>query len=85
MAKAMNLDELKLGLAGGIILGVCIFLITVAGIFGAFTEYILLISSMYGFLGYSITWLGAVLGGIYGFLDGFIFFWILAFLYNRLL
>ena len=35
------------------------------------------------YFGYSVSWLGAVIGGIWGFCDGFIGGWVFAWLYNK--
>jgi len=80
-----KLNALKFGLAGGITAGICVALTTILGIFELFPEYNSLIVSIYGFLGYSISWLGVLLGAIYGFLDGFILVIIFAWIYNKLL
>lgn len=80
-----KLDSLKFGLAGGIVTGFCVSLITL--IVSLFPGYayttILIFSEIYGFLGYSVGWLGAVLGLVYGFIDGFLISWIFALIYNK--
>ncbi|MBT4376844.1 hypothetical protein HOD29_05725 [archaeon] len=82
--KEMKLNPIKLGFAGGVIFGACAFLMTVAGIlFNLYPELISIIADYYGFLGYDMTFFGALLGGVYAFIDGFIFFWLLGWLYNR--
>ena len=85
MAKVAKLDAVKFGLAGGIVSAICIALTTLVGIFGYFTEFNALIVSIYGFLGYSISWLGVVLGPIYAFIDGFIATWIFGAIYNKMI
>ena len=80
-----KINALNLGFAGGILGGAILLLMTLAGLlFKAFPEILSLMADIYGFAGYDITWFGVILGGIYGFIDCFIFFWLLALLYNRL-
>lgn len=83
--KFTKLNKLKFGIAGGITAGICIAFTTILGIYGFFPEYNNLIISIYGFLGYSISWIGVFLGAIYGFIDGFILAGIFAWVYNKLL
>lgn len=82
---AEKLNALKFGIAGGIATAICIAFTTILGIFGFFQEYNNLIVSIYGFLGYSISWPGVLLGAIYGFMDGFVLTAIFAWIYNKLL
>ena len=88
-AKHLKLDILGFGLAGGIIMGLCVGLTTIAGIYGVFPDYTALCSewliSMYGFLGYQgADWLSVLLGTAYSFIDGFIATFVFALLYNKL-
>lgn len=77
----MHLDKKALGLAGGILCGVCVFLATVLTIWLGGGEHLELLARFY--IGYSVSYGGAVIGLIYGFIDGFIGGWVLAWLYNR--
>lgn len=36
------------------------------------------------YLGYSTSWLGSIIGLVYGFADGFISLFLLAWIYNKL-
>ncbi len=83
--KFGKINPFKFGIAGGITAGICIAFTTILGIYGFFPEYNNLIVSIYGFLGYSISWIGVLLGTIYGFIDGFILTTIFAWIYNKLL
>ncbi|MFC1682448.1 hypothetical protein ACFL0X_02440 [Nanoarchaeota archaeon] len=86
--KYPKLNALKFGLAGGILSGACIFLTTLAGVygwFGGFQIWNSIILDIYGFIGYSKTWGGSILGAIYGFADGFVFTALFAWIYNKLL
>ena len=80
-----KLNTLKFGIAGGITVGFCVVFTTIFGIYEFFPEYNNLIVSIYGFWGYSISWIGIFLGAIYGFIDGFILTIIFAWAYNKLL
>jgi len=80
-----KLNTFKFGLAGGITVAICIAFTTILGIYGFFPEYNNLILSLYGFLGYSLSGLGVLLGAIYGFIDGFLLTVIFAWIYNKLL
>ena len=83
--NAKGLNAVNLGFAGGILGGAIVLLTTICGIlFNKYPEFLSLIADIYGILRYDVTWFGAILGGIYGFIDCFIFFWLLALLYNRL-
>lgn len=78
------LQAKKLGLAGGIIWGLCLFFTTIISIYTGYAKtFLALMSDIY--LGYSISGWGCVLGLIYGFLDGFIGLFLLAWLYNKMI
>lgn len=76
------LSPKRLGIAGGILWGVSMFIMTLANLWfgygGAFLE---IFSSVYP--GYEITYIGSLVGLIYGFIDGFVGLYILAWLYNK--
>lgn len=78
----MKLNVRALALAAGIVWGLVIFLLTywflIFGYEGIMLEQI---SRVY--LGYSVTWYGAFIGLIWGFVDGLIGGALLAWLYNR--
>lgn len=78
----MRLNVRALGLAGGIVWGLAIFLTTywflVLGHGGTMLSKL---SNVY--LGYSVTWYGAFVGLVWGFVDGFIGGALLAWLYNK--
>jgi len=84
-SKAGKLDAMKFALAGGIAAAICVIFTTIAGIYGKFPMYNLIMLDLYGALGYSMTWTGVIFGAIYGFIDGFVFVGIFALIYNRLL
>ncbi len=84
-ATVIKLNAKKFGLAGGIICGLFVALMTLVGILGYFSELNALLVSIYGFMKYSISCPGICLGAIYGFIDGFVFFWAFAKIYNKIL
>lgn len=85
MPKYAKLNATKFGLAAGIITALCVFITTIASIYGYCTECTDLLMGVYGALGYSVTLLGSVIGAIYGFIDMFIAVWIFALIYNKLI
>ncbi len=80
-----KLNALKFGLAGGILAGLCVAITTIFGVYGYFLDYNKIILSIYSILGFSLSWPGAILGALYGFIDGFVFTGVFAWLYNKLL
>ena len=78
----MRLNVRALALAGGIVWGLAIFLITYWFlVFGHGGTTLFKLSNIY--LGYSVTWYGAFVGLVWGFVDGFIGGALLAWLYNK--
>lgn len=82
----MKLNILKFGLAGGILVGGCFFISTIFAIIGipGFDSFVKILESIYGYYGYSISFVGALAGALWGFIEGLIHFGILAFIYNLL-
>lgn len=77
------INALKLGVSGGIVWGSCIALCTILAIFTGYSaEFLHLMTTVYP--GYSISWVGVIIGLGYGFFDAFIGLYILAWLYNKL-
>ena len=80
----MQLNIKALGLAGGIVWGLAIFLLTYWFLLLGYTgETLSRLGNVY--LGYSVTWYGGFVGLVWGFVDGFIGCAVLAWLYNRFL
>ena len=78
------LDKIKLGIAGGTLWGLALFLITLlSSYFGYASKFVELIMDLYP--GYAPSLWGCFLGMMYGFADGFFFFFFLAWIYNFLL
>jgi len=70
-------------LAGGILWGVCMPIVTLISLWTGWANgFLTLISGVYP--GYSVSYLGVLIGAIYGFLDGFIGVWLFAWIYNKL-
>ncbi len=77
------INSTKLGLSGGILWGLSLFVMTLAGIYLDYaTDFLNLIATLYP--GYDISWGGAFIGLLYGFVDGFLCLFILGWLYNKL-
>lgn len=84
--KSVGLNAFKFGVAGGVVTGLYVFIMTLLGIFteNYATQSISILLEIYGFLGYKLNFAGAIIGAFYGFVDGFILTWIFAFVYNKL-
>ncbi|MFH0758461.1 MAG: hypothetical protein V2B15_14330 [Bacteroidota bacterium] len=79
----MKLNKRAFALSSGIILGVVIFVITV--VFIIFNQEGIQLAKLHKlFIGYQVTWVGAILGLLWGFVYGVISGWIFAWLYNKL-
>lgn len=78
-----HLEVWHFGLAVGIISAICVFLVSVGFILGIFPILEGLLLDIYGQFGYSVTWAGAILGALYGFIDGIIFGALIAWIYNK--
>lgn len=77
-----NLNPRKLALSLGIICAICAFLLGLTSmLWGWGGAIVVVFSSLY--LGYDSTLLGAITGGIWAFVDGFIGGWLIAWVYNR--
>jgi len=79
----MPIDSVRLGLSGGILTGIFMFvttLIALATEYGA--EYLEHFVRLYP--GFHVTVGGSLLGLVYGFITGFVGFFLLAWLYNLL-
>jgi len=78
----MKINIKALALSIGIVWGLAVFLLTVWFlIMGYSGDLLAKLGSVY--LGYSVSWLGAFIGLIYGFVDGLIGGALLGFFYNK--
>lgn len=79
----MSLNAKNLGLAGGIMWGFILFIVTlVSDMNGYAIEFLNVIKSIYP--GYSISLIGSIIGLAYGFVDAFVALFIFAWIYNWL-
>lgn len=78
-----RLNAAKFGLSLGLISAIALFLLAIIATTGYGQEWVDLIAKVY--LGYSANLLGALLGAIFAFIDCFIFGWLWALIYNRLI
>ena len=79
----MKLNIKALAVASGVILGLSVFLLTAWFLLMGYNGNMLAkLGSVY--LGYSVSWLGAIIGFIYGFVDGAIFGALFGYIYNKL-
>ena len=78
----MRLNPKAFALACGVVWGAAILIATAwLLIFGFQGQLMQQLDHFY--FGYSVSWIGAIVGGIWGFCDGFIGGWIFAWLYNK--
>ena len=80
----MRLDGKALGLAAGILWGATVFLAT-AWILVVGSEGQTLAKLGVFYMGYDVSWTGALIGLVYGFIDGLVGGFLLALIYNALL
>jgi hypothetical protein len=79
----MKLNQKALALTFGIFGAGALALISIiANGFDIWLEGVQTLAQFY--IGYDITFKGAIIGALYGFLDGFIGGWLIAWLYNKL-
>ncbi len=79
----MRIQPVPFGIAFGIVYAVVFLLYgVVAALFGWGAEFALLIGSFY--VGFGPTLVGAVIGAIWGFVVGFVFFALGAWIYDQL-
>ncbi|OGP60248.1 MAG: hypothetical protein A2V67_18855 [Deltaproteobacteria bacterium RBG_13_61_14] len=78
----MKLRVLGVGVAGGVVLGLAIFVITLFIYFQGGGVHLSLLAAIYW--GYKVSVMGAFTGLAYGFIDGFIAGVIFAVVYNLL-
>lgn len=79
----MTINSRNLGLSGGILWGLSMLVTTLICLgTGYGSDFLNVMAGIYP--GYSVSLPGSVVGLIYGFLDGFIGLYVLAWIYNRL-
>lgn len=73
----------SLGISGGILWGLGMSFCTIIAIYTGYSpNFLNLMADIYP--GYTISWLGILVGFIYGFLDAFFGLFLLAWIYNKL-
>ncbi len=76
-----KLQPLPLGIATGVFWAICVF---VAGIFAMSGWGVALVTALASlYIGYSASILGAFIGAVWAFIDGFVAGFIIAWIYNR--
>lgn len=76
------LDAKKLGVAGGILGGLFMLVFTLVSVFTGYAhDWLVLFSSFYP--GYSVSVVGSLIGLVYGFIDGFVWLFLLGWIYNH--
>ncbi len=79
----MSLNGKALALSAGILWGAAVFVITVTTLLrGGPGQHVGLLGGVYP--GYTVTFLGSLIGFVYGFVSAAVFGWLLAWLYNRM-
>jgi hypothetical protein len=78
----MKLDKKAFALAGGILVALGIFIGTIIATYIGYGKELLGFMVIYP--GYSVSITGAVIGGLWGFVDAGIGCWVFAWLYNKL-
>jgi len=77
------IDPVRLGLAGGLIWGITVFVVTLISLANGYAvDFLMILASVYP--GYSISVNGSLLGFLYGFADAFVGLFILGWVYNLL-
>jgi hypothetical protein len=82
----MKLNALQFALASGILIGAAYALVTIAALIHlpGYIPFAKLLEQGYGFYGYSISWLGVLIGAFWGFVEGLVWLGAFAFIYNKL-
>ena len=82
MAKTQKLSLKGLAIGFGSIFGIYVFILGLAGSFGWGTNMVMGMGKLY--IGYGPSFLGALIGGIYAFIDGAIAGLIFGWVYNKI-
>jgi hypothetical protein len=79
----MTLNAKALALSAGILWGAAVFVITMATLLrGGAGQHVGLLAAVYP--GYTVTYLGSIIGLVYGFVSAAALGWLLAWLYNKM-
>ena len=74
-------QPLPLGIAIGVVWAIYVFCVGITAIFGWGASLVDVLGSLY--IGYGASFLGAIVGAIWAFVDGLIAGFIIAWVYNR--
>ena len=77
-----KIQPLALGIAIGVLWALYVFFIGIAAMFGWGNALVDVLASLY--IGYEASVIGAIIGAIWAFIDGFIAGVVIAWIYNRL-
>ena len=83
-----RLNPVKFGVACGIVSAFVVIITALAGVYeimGGFPVWNAIIFDVYGMIGFRVSWLGALFGGMAAFLDGFVLGALFSWLYNKML
>ena len=86
MSETRELKPWKFGCALGKVFALMVLIISLVGVYGwlgGFPVWNSLIADMYGSLGYSLSFIGILLGMIYAFIDGLLIGALFVCIYNR--
>jgi hypothetical protein len=77
------LDAMRLGIAGGIVGAICMFIMTILAMHtGIGQAWVAMMVGVYP--GYAATMAGAFIGAIWGFIEGFVGFYLIGWFYNHI-
>lgn len=77
-----KIQPLALGVAIGVLWAIYVFFIGIAAMFGWGNALVETLASLY--IGYEASVIGAIIGAIWAFIDGFVAGVVIAWIYNRL-
>ena len=78
--KSARLSVMGFALGIGICWGLCMILVGWTSMFGWGNVFLEMMASIY--IGYEASFIGGIVGGIWGFAEGFLFGAVVAFFYN---
>jgi len=83
--KYQKINALKLAFSAGIVSAIVLFLTTITAIYGKSNFAGIFTKSIWSSFGYSISWPGAFMGAILGFIYAFVIVKITFYIYNKLI
>lgn len=81
-----RINTLKFAISAGLVIGFSIVLTTFFAILNlpGYTYFALWLENIYSAYGYSVSYIGILIGGIYGFIEGFVWIGLIVLVYNKL-